>query len=145
MSTGRILGQNIILEVIEGGEPVAAISNVRSAEITSQLEILTEGYLGETTDRKDEVFRGVSGRMDLHFENPDILTFAMRLIDRAAKREPGVRINVKMTLQFPNGQRARILVRNVFFGPIPMGFGGRTEYGSISLDFESGDRPSVIG
>jgi hypothetical protein len=144
MPQARILGQNIVMEVIEGGVPVFAIDSVRSGEVTFQLETLTEGYLGESTDRKDEIFRGVSGRLELHFGTAELLQFAVRLIERAAKREPGVRINVKMTLQFPNGERARILVRNVFFGNIPVGFGSRTDYGSVSLDFESGDRPSVI-
>jgi hypothetical protein len=67
-----------------------------------------------------------------------------RIIDRAARREPGVRINVKATMQFPSGQRVRIMIQNVFFGEIPIGFGSRSDYGTISLDFESGERPRII-
>jgi hypothetical protein len=140
----RIKGQETELILVEGGQELRSLSDVKSFEITAMLEILTEGYIGETSDRKDEVFKGMRGRMELHFETRDVLDFMVRIINRAARREPGVQINAKTTLQFPDGNRVRVLVKNVFFGEIPMGFASRTDYGSVSLDFESGDRVRVI-
>lgn len=139
MPDQRIKGQEVELVIVEDNEPLTTISDIRSASITGSLEVLTEGYLGETTDRRDDIYRGFSGDLEVHFENRDILDFARRLIDRARRREPGVTINIKMTLQFPNGQRVRVVLKDVFFGEIPIGFPSRSDYGTVSLSFEGSD------
>lgn len=135
----RIKGQEIELLVVEDNVPLTAIADVRSLEIAAQLEILREGYLGETTDRRDMVYRGFRGRMEVHFENRSILDFMRRLIDKARRRVPGARINVKATFAFPGGDRVRLLLKDLSFGELPIGFGSRTDYGTISLDFEGED------
>lgn len=139
MSTQRIKGQEVEVLLIDGGEPRDTITDVRSFEFAAQLELLREGYLGETTDRRDEIYRGFRGKIEFHFENRDILSFTRSVIERARRRTPGVRINIKATLNFPNGDRPRILLRDCFFGEIPMSFASRSDYGSVSLDFEGED------
>jgi len=139
MAEQRIKGQEVEVIIVEGGQPLNTIRDVRSFDISAQLEILSEGYLGETTDRRDEIYRGFSGSMELNFENPDILDFTRRIVDRARRREPGLVINVKATLQFPSGKRTRVLLKDVFFGEVPMSFGSRSDYGTVSLSFEGSD------
>lgn len=104
-----------------------------------QFELQREGYLGETTDRRDEVNRGVRGRMEVHFEDRAILDMIQRILDRAARREPGLVININATLNFPNGTRVPIQIPNAFFGEAPMSFGSRTDYGTVGLEFEAAD------
>lgn len=139
MADPRIKGQEIEILLVSKNQPLQTITDVRSFEMAIQTEILREGYLGETTDRRDEVYRGIRGRMELHFENDDIFNLIADVVDRARRREPGTKINVKATLNFPNGQRPRVLIPDVFFGEIPIGFGSRTDYGTLSLDFEAED------
>jgi len=122
---------------IVGSEPLLSVNDVRSFEMAFQTEILREGYLGETTDRRDEIFRGIRGRMELHFENDDVFGLFTSIVNRARRREPGVKVNVKATLNFPNGDRPRIIIPNVFFGEIPIAFGSRSDYGTIGMDFEA--------
>jgi hypothetical protein len=135
----RLKGQEVELLLVEDNVPLTSISDVRSFEMAAQLEILKEGYLGETTDRRDTVYRGYRGRMEVHFENRDILDFMRRLIDKARRRTPGVRVNAKVTLAFPGGDRVRVLLKDMSFGEMPLTFGSRADYGTISLDFEGED------
>jgi len=139
----RIKGQEVQLLLIENNIPLTEITDVRSFEMSAQLEIIKEGYLGETTDRRDSIYRGFSGKMDVHFENRDILDFSRRIIDKARRRTPGSRINCKVTLNFPGGNRVRVMLKDLEFGEIPLGFGSRSDYGTVSLSFE-GEDYSVI-
>ncbi len=135
----RIKGQEVELLLINNGRPESTITLVKNFEFTPELEILTEGYLGQTTEQKDSIFMGISGKMDVHFENQDILKFMGSIIDKARRRLPGSQINIKATLNFPNGQRPRVLLPRVEFGPMPMNFGGRKEFGSVNLAFEGSE------
>lgn len=135
----RIKGQEVELMFVEDNVPRTDIADVRSFEMEAQLEILKEGYLGETTDRRDSVYRGYSGHVELHFEDRGIIDFARRLIDKARRRVAGARVNMKVTLVFPEGDRVRVVLKDLAFGAIPIGFGSRSDYGTISLSFEGED------
>jgi hypothetical protein len=142
VSEARIKGQEVELLLVKGGVPQASITDVRSFEIAAQLEILREGYLGETTDRRDEIYRGVRGRMEVHFEGAAIFNLMRGVIDRARRRSAAAIdevINIKATLNFPGGDRPVILIRNAFFGEMPVTFGSRSDYGTLSLEFEAED------
>lgn len=139
MANQRIKGQEVEVMVVVDGRALSTVTDVRSFEVGPQLEIKREGYLGETTDRRDEIFNGVTGRMELHFENQDIFGLFTAVVDRARRRTPGVKINIKATLNFPGGDRPRVLINDAFFGPFPINFAGRGDYGAVTVDFESSD------
>jgi hypothetical protein len=140
----RLKGQEVSLTLIENGQALTTIADFRSCEITPKLEKKEEGYLGEKTDRYDEIFNGVDGRAELNYENEDVFALMSSVIDRATRRTPGTVVNIKMTLNFPNGDRPRILLSNVFFGAMPFAFGSRSDYGTFNLDF-SCSNIQVIG
>jgi len=135
----RIKGQEVQLLFVVDGVAKEAITDIRNFEVAAQLELLKEGYLGETTDRRDDVFHGLRGKMELHFESRAVLDLIVQLIDRARRRTPGTRVNIKATLNFPNGDRPRVLIQDAFFGEAPMTFGSRSDYGSVNLEFESSE------
>jgi hypothetical protein len=135
----RIKGQEVELSVTIDGQTRESLADVRSFEFAPMLEIKREGYLGETTDRRDEVYNGVRGRMTLHFESDDVLEDLRIIVDRAMRRDPNVRVNIKATLNFPNGEKPRVVFQNVCFGEMPISFGSRTDYGELSLEFEADD------
>ncbi len=135
----RIKGQEVELLLVVNGNPKSNLTSVRSFEVTLNTEILSEGYLGETTERKDSIFKGLSGKMSLHIDSQEILKVFQAIVDKARRRTPGTKINVKATLNFPNGQRPRVLISDVEFGPMPLSFGSRQDYGSVDLNFEASD------
>jgi hypothetical protein len=125
--------------IIVDGAPKRTISTVRSLELTTQLEILSEQYLGETTNRKDSIFRGMRGRIELHLENDDIFDLQQAVVDKARKRSAGTKVNIKATLAFPNGDRPRVLIPDCEFGELPLNFGSRSDYGLVTLEFEASE------
>jgi hypothetical protein len=62
-----------------------------------------------------------------------------RIVDKARRRTPGTKINVKATLNFPNGERPRVVIPDVEFGELPLNFGSRSDYGAVTLDFEASE------
>jgi len=135
----RIKGQEVEVMLIVDGEVADTVTDVRSFEVAAKLELKEEGYLGEKTNRYDEIFNGVRGRMELHFENQDVFDVMQSIIDRAKRREPGTKINIKSTLNFPNGDRPRILIQDAFFGEMPFNFGSRGDYGTVGVEFSASD------
>lgn len=133
----RIKGQEVEVLILVDGVPKTALFAVRSFEITLQHEVMSEGYLGETTNRRDAIFNGIQGRLEAHVESKEFLDFFFDVVNKARRRTPGAKINIKATLNFPNGDRPRILIPDVEFGSLPLNFGSRSDYGSVSLDFEA--------
>lgn len=140
----RIKGQEVEVLVVVNGVPQENTTDVRNFEFEFMTEILKEGYLGETTDRYDSIFRGIRGKFEFHFENNQIFQIIQSIVAKARRRLPGTRINIKATLQFPNGQRVRVIIPNVEFGALPINFGGRAEYGSLNTEFNASEA-QVIG
>jgi len=139
----RIKGQEVEVLMVVNGQPKTNITTVRNFEVTLQTEILSEGYLGETTERKDSIFKGIAGKIEIHFDNQEIMRVFEEIVNKARRRTPGTKINIKATLNFPGGQRPRIMINDVEFGALPMSFGSRSDYGNVSLDFEASE-PSFL-
>jgi hypothetical protein len=138
------MGRDTTLTVVANGEKQDSITDVKDFEIELQCVTKSEGYLGERTNRKDETYDGVRGKITLHFHNADIFRLLQAITDRAKRRTPGVRINISSTLQFDNGDRPVLTVSDVYFSSIPVNFSGRTEYGVISLSWEAADYQLIM-
>lgn len=137
MSDQRITGQDTEVNILQDGTPIANIRAIRSFEITWKMSIKTEEYLGETSPRNDDFFEGLSGRIELDMESSDALTLVDAIKTRAQNRGLNTRFSVKTTLQYPNGERVMINIPNMFFSDIPMSFGARTDYGKLTLSWQT--------
>lgn len=134
----RIKGQEVRVVMVSPSGTETSLSDVQSFEVEPLMEVLSEGYLGETTERKDDIFKGVRGSMEIHLEDRDFFNFQQAVIDRSQRRSPAeARFNVIATLAFPNGDRVRVLMEDIFFGAPPLSVGSREDYVSVSLDFEA--------
>ena len=131
----RIKGQEVEIVLLEDGSPKENFTLARSIDINFKTEMIQEGYLGETTDRYDTIFKGVGGRIEFHLDSPEVFNIIGSIVDKARRREPGTRFNLKSTLNFPNGQRARVVITDIEFGELPIGFGSRSDYGTFSLEY----------
>lgn len=135
----RIKGQEVRVTMVAPTGTVEAIGSggVSSFELEFKTEILSEGYLGETTERKDDIFKGVSGRMEIHLDRQSYFRFVQAVLDRSQRRSAAeARFNVLTSLTFPNGERPRVLLEDIFFGPLPVNVGGRDEYVTATVEFE---------
>lgn len=140
----RILGQNVSVIVIQDSAPLQEINCIRSFSFNYELELKDEGYLGETTNRKDSVFKGIKFDMELHSASNDIFNLIRSAVDKARRRTPGTRINVKASLTWPNGDRAVITFPDVEFGPFPVNTNSRADYVTIKLEGACSEARAVL-
>lgn len=140
----RVLGQQTQVAFILDGEVVSQTFAIKSNSLNFQMEILTEGYLGETTNRRDNVFNGMAGSVDLHFSNVRLFTFVQALVDAARRRVQGVNMNVKHTYQFMNNRRAIVVLPSVSVGEIPLNNGGRAEFVTGTIPYEAESSSLIV-
>lgn len=133
----RLKGQEVTLSITDpdgGDEP---LGDVKSFEAELDIEILQEGYLGETSDRYDDIFHGVSGSVELHIETVRLLRFSELVEARSKRRAPASgKFNAQATFAFPNGESARISFEDIFFGPIPIRSSGRSDYVTVTVSWK---------
>lgn len=132
MANQRIKGQEVEVSVLSNG--VASVfTDINSFEMQSVTETKEEGYLGEKANRYDEFYKGWTASLKMHNGNGEIFKFQNIVKDRAQRRTPGVVINIKATLNFPNGDRARVILSDAFFDEMGIAFGSRDAYGETSM------------
>lgn len=135
----RIKGQEIFVTLMKDGAQVAALNDIRNFTLTPNFDKKEEGYLGETNNRYDEIFKGVSFEFEAHVEQAAFIDFMQAIKERAARRTPGTVINIFATLNFPGGDRARIVMRDCFFADMPFSVGSRSDYASVKFSGSAGD------
>jgi hypothetical protein len=140
----RILGQNTVVSIIVNSAPLQEINAIRSFSFNYELELKDEGYLGESSNRKDSVFKGIKFDMEMHLANNAAFQLIKTAIDKAQRRTPGVRINVKTSLTWPNGDRAVIVFNDVEFGPFPVNTNSRTDYVTLKLEGACSEAVAIL-
>lgn len=141
MSESRVRGQEVVLRIARGNVPEATITAFKSITIQYDFATIEEGYLGETTMRKDDIFNGLSGTLEVDHESQDLLLF-LDFLKRRAQREISVvsnRVNATARFTFPNGQTPKVLVRDMKFDAIPVNIPGRAAYVNSSLPWKAED------
>lgn len=134
MASQRILGQNASVILVQDGAPLTEVSCIKSFSFTFELEMKDEGYLGETTNRKDSVFKGVKLDLEMHSTSSKTFEVIQAMIDKARRRTPGTVINIKASLVWPNGDVVRVTFPDVAFGDFPVNVGSRTDYITFKMD-----------
>lgn len=129
----RVKGQEIQLFMTQNGQTLAQLDSIQDTEVTIKLRILEEGYVGETSQRYDDVFDGFAANLTAHMTTGAVYDIVQAIIDRARRRVPGTVFNLKMSVQFPNGERKRVMISNLFFGEIPNAVPKRDQYASIKF------------
>ena len=140
----NILGQETELVITKDGRALTNLTSITDHNLSFKTEIVEEGFIGETTQRYDTVFNGIDGGFNMHFDTSEALEFINSIVDKARRRTPGSVVNIKTTLNFSSGRRARITIPDVAFGPFEMDFGGRTEYGTIALKYSASKAVTIV-
>lgn len=138
----RIKGQEVRLTVVspDGTEDAVNQGGVKSLNLEFKMDILSEGYLGETTERKDDIFKGVAGRCEFHLDRQSWFRLIEKIKARSQRRTAdGVKFQIMVTLSMPNGERPRVLLDDVYFASPKTDVSGRDEYVTAGLDFEASD------
>ena len=134
-----IKGQDTVIQIIKGGSVVKSLTSVKDFSLQFDLNIISTGYVGETTERKDDIFKGVSGKITLDWTDPDVIDFADSLVKRSRREVPYFSVNILTTIVDPKGNYKRIVVPDAFFENVDANMGGRDQYMETTLNFQASE------
>ena len=121
------------------GQLEAAITAIRNFNLQLELKVLEEGYLGEVTNRHDDIFEGVSGSFETVPEGKDIFVLDQFLIERAQRKRDinASQVNATAKFNFPNGDAPVLLVPDMKFDPTSINTSGRDQYVAAPYSFKA--------
>lgn len=131
----RIKGRDVEVRVIRAGGIESSLTAVRSFDWQYDIDVQKEGYLGETADRLDEDYKGVSGNLSLHVEDGAAFDFLQDLADRSQRRIPTFKVTLFATCDFPNGDSRRVMFADCFFATPKVTASGKSAFLEIPLSW----------
>jgi hypothetical protein len=144
MCADRLKGQEVTVNVLSTfGGLETSFADVGSVDFNFDQDILSEGYLGQTTEQKDDVHKGVSGSIKFHSRTADTIGLIQRIMEVSKGRLPGEEFQIVISLYFPLGGTRRIVVANAKFGTIPVSVSARDAFVEFSLEFAA-DEVTVV-
>lgn len=135
----RLKGQETEVAFVSANGTEESVADVKSFDVQFDRDILSEGYLGQTTEQKDDIFKGVSGKLELHVKSADVLDLIQRMNETTKRRLAGESFQIVSTLTFPDGNRRRILIPDAKFGAIPISIPSRDDYVTVTFDYAADD------
>lgn len=139
MADLRLKGQEVSIQIIKGGAVVTAINAVADFGDTLKFEKKEQGFLGELTNRYDEIFNGFDVSMTIQVSEQGWMELQQAIKDKAQRKTPGTEFNVVRTDLYPNGQTPTRTYRDVHWGPQPTRVASRGDFVTVGLDFSCSD------
>lgn len=135
----RLKGQETSVTFVSANGIEDSVADVKSFDFQYDRDILSEGYLGQRTEQKDDIFKGVSGKVTFHVRSELVLDLIGRINEATKRRLPGEQFEIVSTLTFPTGNRRRIIVGDAKFGAIPITSPSRDDFTEITFDYAADD------
>jgi len=132
----RIKGQETTVTFASGRGIEQTVEAFKSASFSYMRDTMTEGYLGETAERVDDIYKHISGKLTFHLTDAGIFDLVNRINEVSQRRLPGEVFQIASTWTFPNNQRRRVIMPSCVFGEIPFDISDRDSYVESSLDFK---------
>lgn len=145
MGETRIRGQEAQIRLSRNAVVESTITAIKTFNIQWDFAILEEGYLGEKTMRKDDIFNGGSGAFDIDPESQELLLLIDFIRQRAQRRTAvnDSRVNSTVRLTFPNGDTPLVLLPDMKFDPANLTIPKRDSYVSSSFSYKV-EEPRII-
>lgn len=136
----RLKGQEVTVNMVStfGGIETSFL-DVGSIEAQFDREILSEGYIGQTTQQKDDIFNGVSGTITFHSRTADTLGLVQRINLASQNRLPGESFQIVAKFAFPLGGSRLMVIPDAKFGNIPINTSDRQSFVEFRLEFAADD------
>ena len=144
MADPRLKGQEVSVRIINNGTVVTEIDSVANLNEATMLEIKEAGYLGETTNRFDEVLNGFGGDLEINITRANWIALELAVIARARRETPDVKFNVVVTDFLPNGETVIKTYLDVAWGEMPKSVPGRGDYVKPKLAFKCSERAVAV-
>jgi hypothetical protein len=135
----RIKGQEVSILITTDGNLEDTLVDIQNFTLEAEFEIKSQGYLGEKSNRKDEVYNGCKFDFELHIHKQDWFVFQQKIKDRAQRNIPDTTFNITGVFAFPNGDTPTMLIPDCYFGPNPLNITSRGDYVKVKIAGEAQD------
>jgi hypothetical protein len=129
---GRILGQEVSVLILQDGVLVEELKPIRSFAGVDRFRMLDVGYLGEKSNRKDQVFDGMTFEFEMHVSKSQFWTFKQAVRDKA-QRVRDITFNITGVFSLPDGTIITETYEDVAWGEIPTNVSERGDYVSVRM------------
>ncbi len=143
-TSARLKGQEISIRVLQDGNLIASIDSIATFNEEIDLEIKSDGFLGESVNRFDEILNGFGGDFEMQCTGTGYLAWQEAIIARAQRRTPNIKFNVMRTDLYPNGDSAIFTYKDVHWGAMPSSIGARGEFVKVKANFKCGERATNV-
>jgi len=138
MAVTRIRGQELEIRLVQDGILLDTLTAIQSFEWNPRFATMEADRLGATTTELDDIYHGVSGRMQMHLESGAYANFLKAARDRA-RRVRNVTFSIVGTYTNPDGTQTRIALPNIFFDESSVSASERAGFVTFSIAFKSED------
>jgi hypothetical protein len=139
----RIKGQEVTVNVVKDGDLQNSLTDVLSFNMEVLLETKAQGFLGETSNRHDDIYNGVKFDLELQLHSGDWFDFQSSIVDRARRKTPDLQFNISVTLVYPNGEERTVSIADAKFGAQPLNISTRGDYVKVKLEGMADDYTQV--
>jgi hypothetical protein len=136
MSELRLRGDDIQVRLTQGGAIIQTLAAIESLTWTVDSEIIQKGYLGEGSDRVDEIYKTTSVDVGVDQEGSEGIFLMQSIATRSTRRtaQASTQVNISFVANYPNGSRPRVTIIDVKFQGPSMGVANRDAYGMLRLN-----------
>lgn len=129
MSAGlRLKGQEVSIRIVAGGVLQASIDSVSSMDDNVKLNLLEQGFLGETANRFDESFDGFGANFEIQMTKADASQLDDAIVAKAKRETPDVVFNMVRTDLYSDGSSNVYTYMDMHWGSIPTTISSRGDY-----------------
>lgn len=139
MSTDRVRGQEVSILVTRAGDLETTLTDIQNFNLELEFELKSVGYLGEKTERKDYIFKGVKFDFEMHTHSQDWIPFVVAVQDKAKRNNATTVFSITAVLQYPDGTTPDASLTDVSFGALPINVSARAEYVKHKIQGECED------
>lgn len=136
MSATTARGQDSELSLFFDNRNYSTLA-ILSSELTWNIEIKESMILGDNFTRVDEVFKNVTGSIELQIDSKETIEMVALIIERAQKRRPPRAIStLKTSIRLPSdGTRVLVVAPDIKFGNLPLRVPSQDEAIVLSLSW----------
>lgn len=130
----RIRGSEVTLSIIRDSQLEAELVDVMNFNFEIQSEQKVQGYIGEPSNRVDDIYNQTKLDFEMNNHSADWQAFVQAILDRQARRTPDIVFNIAATFFYPSGDTKTITFPDVKFGAIPINIASRGDYVKWKFD-----------
>lgn len=140
MADSRLKGQEVEVRVTRAGSVESSIAAIGTFNDQVMLETKQDGFLGELTDRFDDIMRGYGFDLEFQVSEAAWIDFQEAMIARSQRLTPDVVFNVIRTDFYSNGDTLIITYMDVKFGAQPTTIASRGDFVKVKLEGKCSQR-----